>query len=164
MVRIHETTAHRRSKPFAQETPARPHVTLLTVCIFTPHLNETEMTTPSFRFSKCDPHSKARLPTVFLRLPTKILRLPRCKPVDCPISPRFEGYQPLDRSGFGDGPVPTATRAWFYAPRRPSGERGERTGGRSGAPLKHGVVRVWSTARVRFWALMSESLCCVLKS
>ncbi|CAK9058616.1 unnamed protein product [Durusdinium trenchii] len=28
---------------------------------------------------------------------------------------RFEGYQPLDRSGFGDGPVPTATRAWFYA-------------------------------------------------
>ena len=36
---------------------------------------------------------------------------------------RFEDsfYKPLDRSGFGKGPVPTATRAWFYAG-TPSGE------------------------------------------
>ena len=34
---------------------------------------------------------------------------------------RFEDsfYKPLDRSGFGKGPVPTATRAWFYAPWSP---------------------------------------------
>ena len=39
------------------------------------------------------------------------------------VSARFEDsfYKPLDRSGFGKGPVPTATRAWFYAG-TPSGE------------------------------------------
>ena len=42
--------------------------------------------------------------------------------------PRFEDsfYKPLDRSGF-KGPVPTATRAWFYAPRSPKTKKRQKT-------------------------------------